>query len=128
MTTVNYVNSLAGSGKTYTATRHSHRLAQQGRKVLFVQPSVRLIQQTLADFASLSPHVPCRAIYGSGEHGKGTSTDVVGDIVRHSRLAGSGGEVLLITHAAVLRLPFFFRGLRGIVRHRASRIGDGSWR
>ena len=58
MTIVYYVESFAGSGKTYTAVRHTHYLAQQGHKVLFVQPSVLLIQQTLADLASLMPRCP----------------------------------------------------------------------
>ena len=38
--------------------RHAHRLARLGKKVLFVQPSIFLINQTLGDLASpsYSPH------------------------------------------------------------------------
>ena len=97
---VYYVNAPAGSGKTYAAIRHAHRLAETGQRVLVVQPSVLLIQQTIAELSSLSPPVTCQAIYGSGPHGVGTSSNVVGDIVRHSREAGSPGQVLLITHSA----------------------------
>lgn len=107
MSIVYYADSPAGSGKTFSATRHIHRLAQQGHKVLLVQPSVLLIQQTQTDLASLTPAVPYRAIYGNGPHGNGASSNVVGDIVRHARETGPDGEVLLITHAAFLRLPYF---------------------
>lgn len=109
MLLVHFVNALAGSGKTYAAIRHAHRLAQQGHKVLFVQPSVTLIQQTLADFLTLSPTISIKALYGHGPHGAGTSPNVVGDIVQHCRAAGPQGEVLIITHAAFLRVPYFHR-------------------
>jgi hypothetical protein len=109
VTTIYFVDALAGSGKTHAATRHAHWLAQRGDKVLIVQPSVKLIQQTFTDLAALSPEVPVRAIYGSGPHGTGTSSNVVGDIVRHSIDTRPEGEVLLVTHAAFLRLPFFHR-------------------
>jgi hypothetical protein len=109
VTTVFYVDALAGSGKTFAATRHAYRLARCGEKILIVQPSIRLIQQTLADLTSLTPQVRATAIYGSGPHGAGTSSNVVGDIVRHSRDTAAGGEVLLITHAAFMRLPYFHR-------------------
>ena len=103
MTVIHTVDALSGAGKTYAAARHAHRMAQRGRKLLIVQPSLTLIDQTLADLASLSPAVAHRAIHG------GTSANVVGDIVAHSKACGQGGEVLLITHAAFMRLPYFDR-------------------
>jgi predicted helicase len=53
--------------------RHAHRLARLGKKVLFVQPSIILISQTLNDFASLTPEVRFRVIQG------GTSDRVIAD-------------------------------------------------
>jgi len=106
VTTVYYLDALTGGGKTYAAIQYAHRLAERGHCVLFVQPSVLLIQQTLADLASRDPSVLSQSIYGSGPHGAGTSSNVVGDIVRHFREAGSEGQVLMITHAAFLRLPY----------------------
>jgi hypothetical protein len=42
--------------------RHAHHLARLGKKVLFVQPSILLINQMLNDLASLMPDV--RTIHG----------------------------------------------------------------
>jgi hypothetical protein len=109
MLLVHFVDALAGSGKTHAAIRHAHHLARQGHKVLFVQPSITLIQQTLTDFLTLSPAVPVNAIHSNGSHGSGTSSNIVGDIVQHCRKAGPQGEVLIITHAAFLRVPYFHR-------------------
>jgi hypothetical protein len=43
---------------------HAHHLARLGMKVLFVQPSIFLINKTLNDLASLTPEVRFRAIHG----------------------------------------------------------------
>jgi hypothetical protein len=59
-----FVDGLCGSAKTYAAVRHAHHLARLGMKVLFVQPSIFLINQTLNDLASLTPEVRFRAIHG----------------------------------------------------------------
>jgi predicted helicase len=73
-----FVDGVCGSAKTFAAVRHAHRLAQLGKKVLFVQPSISLISQTLNDLASLTPEV--RAIHG------GTSDRVIADHRPHSPL------------------------------------------
>ena len=66
---LNYVDGPCGSAKTYVAMRHAHRLARLGKKVLFVQPSIFLINQTLTDLASLTPEVTFRAIHGETSRG-----------------------------------------------------------
>ncbi|KDM66634.1 DEAD/DEAH box helicase family protein [Acidiphilium sp. JA12-A1] len=109
MITIHYVDSLAGSGKTYAAIRESHRLALLEKKVLIVQPTVTLIRQTEADLRTLAPTVPITAIYGDGAHGPGTSEQVGVDIMRHFKEAVAGGEIVLITHAAFLGLRYVHR-------------------
>jgi hypothetical protein len=103
VTTLYYVDGLCGSSKTYRAVRHAHRLARLGKKVLVVQPSIFLINETLMDIASLTPEVRVRALHGE------TSDRVIADIVEHTKHTALDGEVLFITHAALMLLPYFHR-------------------
>jgi hypothetical protein len=98
-----FVDGPCGGAKTYAAARYAHRLARLGKKVLFVQPSIFLISQTLADLASLTPEVRVRAIHGE------TSDRVIADIVEHLKHTAMDGEILFITHAALMLLPYFHR-------------------
>jgi hypothetical protein len=98
-----YVDGPCGCWKTSAAVRHAHRLARLGKKVLICQPSIFLINQTLADLASLTPEVRVRAIHGE------TSNRVVADIIEHLKHTAQDGEILLITHAALMLLPYFHR-------------------
>ena len=98
-----FVDGVCGSAKTYAAVRHAHNLARLGKKVLFVQPSIFLIDQTQADLAGLTPEVRVRAIHG------GTSDRVIADIIDHTKRTALDGEILFITHAALMLLPYFHR-------------------
>ena len=98
-----YVDGPCGSAKTYAAVRHAHRLARLGKKILICQPSIFLINQTLADLASLTPEVRFRAIHGE------TSDRVIGDIIEHLKHTALDGEILLVTHAALMLLPYVHR-------------------
>ena len=98
-----FVDGPCGSAKTYAAARYAHRLARLGKKVLFVQPSIFLISQTLNDLASLTPEVRIKAIHGE------TSDRVIGDIVEHLKHTALDGEILFITHSALMLLPYFHR-------------------
>ena len=109
MTTIHYVDSLAGSGKTYVMIREAVSLAGLGKKVLIVQPTATLIKQTETEMRVLAPSTQIRGIYGDGTHGPGTSRQVAVDIMCHFREAGAGGEILLITHAAFLGLRYIHR-------------------
>lgn len=100
---VHYVDGLCGSAKTYEAIRHAHRLARLGKKVLFVQPSIFLINQTVNGLASLTPEVRFRAIHGE------TSDRVIADIINHAKHTAMDGEVLFITHSALMLLPYLHR-------------------
>ncbi len=100
-----YFDALAGAGKTRALAREADRLARFGFKVLFVQPTKHLIDKTIEDeLLPLDPPYPCRAIHGDADL-EGAS--VVGEIVGHFQDAEAGrGEVLFITHAALLRVPY----------------------
>ncbi len=100
---IHYVDGLCGSAKTYAAIRYSHFLARLGMKVLFVQPSIFLINQTVADLATLTPAIRFRAIHGEN------SDHVIADIIDHTKHMAQGGEVLFITHSALMLLPYIHR-------------------
>ncbi|MBF5090588.1 hypothetical protein F1640_11300 [Novosphingobium sp. NBM11] len=104
--TVYYVSAGAGSGKTHQLIGHAATLVKtQKAKVLFAQPTKALIIQTLADIQSQFPDVPARAIYNAGD-GKA----VTPEIVEYMKQADPhGGQILLITHEALKRLPNAYR-------------------
>lgn len=106
--TIYYFDALAGAGKTRALARYADRLARQGFKALIVQPTMHLIDKTLTDeLLSLDPSYPCAAIHGGTIFG---GASVVGAIVAHFREAEpKQGQILLITHAALMRAPYLHR-------------------
>ena len=103
---ISYFDAPAGAGKTHVLVEHAHRMAQQGRKILFVQPSRELISRTITEtLKPLGPTYRYRAITGDTHAGA-----VVAGIAAHFRdTPRNQGEVLFITHAAFLLLPFLER-------------------
>ena len=97
----------AGSGKTRALAHYAHYLGGVSHKVLFVQPTKYLIAKTIADeLQPLNPAYPVRAIHGDNR----VSKSVIADIVTHFQNAAPGcGEVLFITHAAFLLIPYIER-------------------
>lgn len=97
----------AGSGKTRALARYADRLARYGHKVLFAQPTRHLIDKTVAEeLLPLDPTYPVRPIHG----GAALSNSVVADLVAHFQNAPSDrGQIVLITHAAFMILPFIER-------------------
>ena len=73
------------------------------RRFLFAQPSIFLISQTVNDLASLTPEVRFRAIHGE------TSDRVIADIIDHTKHTSLDGEILFLTHAAMVLLPYLHR-------------------
>ena len=106
--TINFLDSLAGSGKTRALARYADRIARRGHKVLVVQPTKHLIEKTIAEeLQPLDPSYPIRAIHSDTAL---ETNSVVGDIVDHTRsTARDAGEILFITHAAFFRLPYIER-------------------
>jgi superfamily II DNA or RNA helicase len=102
--TIRYFNALAGAGKTYALALEADRLARLGQKVLFVQPSKLLINNTIRDeLQTRDPSYPIRAIHGDTDL---KTTSVVGEIAAYFKQVKDGGEVLFITHAAFMRLSY----------------------
>ena len=99
------VDCVAGAGKTYAAVDHSARLAGLGRKTVIAQPSALLIDQTFDDFRARHPAVPVTQITSATHPNRVTSS-----IIAHCKAAALiAGEVLLITHSALMRLPYVHR-------------------
>ncbi len=97
-----------GAGKTTAQTRHGTAMAHQGRRIMLVQPTKKLIRQTAAGLeAEGCPRVTAICGADADNEGEGRfSSDVVGAIMEHLRREPQGGEVLLMTHAAHQRLPW----------------------
>jgi superfamily II DNA or RNA helicase len=98
-------NALAGAGKTYSLARHAHKLAEGGKKVLFIQPTKLLISKTIEDeIDGLDPSYPIHPIHG------GETSSVVRTLVQHFKDATPDeGEIVFATHSAFFRLPYFHR-------------------
>jgi hypothetical protein len=81
-------------------------MAGRGQKILFVQPSRELISRTISEMLEpLGGRYAYRAIHGDTHGG-----NVVAGIAEHFRdTARNQGEILCITHAAFLLLPFLER-------------------
>lgn len=99
-----YFDALAGAGKTRALARHADQMARRNCKVLIAQPTKHLIDKTIEDeLQPLAPPYPFRAVHGDAD----LDGSVVAEIVRHFKEADSQqGEVLFITHAALLRVPY----------------------
>jgi hypothetical protein len=104
------VASPAGAGKTHSLINHAFAEAIFGEKTLIVQPTIKLLDQTAAAFATMNADrvaagefpVPVRVMH--------TGTVLIGvadEIVNHFRKSRHGGEILLISHAAFLVVPYF---------------------
>src|SRR5215203_3479853 len=100
--TIYYFDALAGAGKTYVLAHRANRLARLGQKVLFVQPTKHLITKTIeGELQPLNPNYPVRAIHSD------TVDGVVAEIVAHFEDPAPNGEIVFITHAAFMLVPYF---------------------
>jgi hypothetical protein len=95
--------SPGGSGKTYTIAREAHRLALQGQRVLIAQPTIDLIEKTLADeIEVLSPQVDCKAIHSKCSDN--VLRDVKYRLMKQEDDLGPQGQITLITHAELIKI------------------------
>lgn len=112
---VEYIDALAGAGKTRTAARWAVNQARtHDAKIIITQPSIYLLTQTLNDIEEYcrkeNLFVKVTAVHGEdSKHGiAASSSHVVGDITTHlKKTAQNIGEILLITHAAFQIIPHF---------------------
>lgn len=104
--TIRSVDSPAAAGKTHALGRYGVKLAARGAMVVIAQPSLVLIEQTLADLTAearrIGRTVPIRAITSKD------TTNVTRDLVEYLRTA-DGGQILLVTHAALMACPYWHR-------------------
>ena len=100
--TIQFLDALAGAGKTRALSRYAMRLAIAGERVLFVQPSKQLIDATIRDeFNGDRQIFSVKAIHGN------TTAHVIGGIIDATRTHNAKpGSILFITHEAFMRLPY----------------------
>lgn len=104
-TVIQKVDFPIGSGKTTAAILHALRLARAGHKVLICQPTKTIIDEThqriVDQMRGQNWRIPVESIYSTDEN-----SGSVKRIHKHITKARSGvGEIILITHAAWMRLP-----------------------
>ena len=93
-----------GGGKTYAAIEHAARRAGLGGKTIIAQPSTALIEQTHADLTARHPGVTATMITSETN-----PKQVVAAVINHMRGYNATGEVLCISHSALMRLPYVHR-------------------
>jgi hypothetical protein len=96
------VSAPLGSGKTTAAIEFAGHAAQVGQKYVIAQPSIELINQSIRQFHERWPNVMATAIHGK------TTNNVAREIANHTKLS-STGEVLFVTHSALLQCPYWDR-------------------
>jgi hypothetical protein len=102
MTEYYCVSAPLGSGKTTAAIEYTGFLAKAGDKFVIAQPSINLINQSTNQFRERWPNVSVRAIHSE------TTDNVAREIAYHTK-GSSTGEVLFITHTALVQLPYWDR-------------------
>jgi len=109
MINIKFVDALAASGKTYAAAKKSSIDAAEGHKILFVQPTNKLIAETVDHTFKIQGVDPTIVTEFSAR----TCPDggIVASIIDHMSNAMPGrGEIVVITHTAFLMLAERFKG------------------
>lgn len=100
-----YCSAPLGAGKTHGICKKAIELATlTDRKVIIAQPTTRLVEQTfVSELGNFSTGVPITRIHSQQPefHGQKVSKR----IISHLSNTEPGGEVVLVTHEALLRLP-----------------------
>lgn len=103
------VDAFAGAGKTHAALEYAVKFARgMGQKFLIAQPSTALIEESYRkcqEFAKASGG----KVKITRFHSELGGPFVVGSIVNHFKEADDGGEIVLITHSALFRVPYLHR-------------------
>jgi hypothetical protein len=101
MTTFYFQPGPAGSGKTYQLAHWSIGRASANEKVLITQPTKELIRATANRIRALDPNIKVTTIYQ-----RRANERVTARVLDHMKQAAPHhGEVLLITHETLKRLP-----------------------
>lgn len=101
MTTFFYQPGPAGSGKTHQLGHWAASVAASDGKVLIAQPTKELINDTARMIRSVDPTITVTSIYS-----KRANDRVTARVLDHmNNAAPHHGEVLLVTHETLKRLP-----------------------
>jgi len=106
MLTIFTVDALAGAGKTYGACTWSIEQARQDRKIALVQPSIDLIHETLKTLRQSGCHDVRLTEITSRTHPFNVAKAIMD---RLKTTPQDVGEILIITHAAFVGLPYWHR-------------------
>ena len=110
--TIYTVDALCGSGKSYQAMRVAVEEASKGQRVCVLQPTIELLEQNYRDAQALfqSVDIPITPIHCKVNGVNWQVSNRIMDYLKRPAPNGDeGGDVLLITHAAFLALPYFHR-------------------
>jgi hypothetical protein len=100
-----YVSAPAGAGKTYAAIRYAVDMARLGEKVIIAQPSKLCIAEwhpKTKEYAEESKRNPVPVLRFDGDVCE--SGHILSAIMDHMKDPAKGGEVMFITHAALLSI------------------------
>ncbi|KAA9018282.1 DEAD/DEAH box helicase family protein [Sphingobium limneticum] len=105
MDTFYYQPGPAGSGKTYQLAHWAIERAAVNEKVLIAQPTKELIRDTVKQIKRLDPDANVTALYGKKRNDRVSARTVehLNDAKPHQ------GEILLVTHETLKRLPMTMR-------------------
>jgi reverse gyrase len=101
---IKFINGICGAGKTYAIAAWADSLADRGHKVLLVQPTTQLVQETIqTTFPAMNVDMTRVVSITSKTHEK-----VMKSIDEHLKTTDSQtGEILVITHSAFFGLSYF---------------------
>ncbi|MBT3991321.1 MAG: DEAD/DEAH box helicase family protein, partial [Rhodospirillaceae bacterium] len=109
MQKIYYVDAFCGAGKTYAAIKYALNIARCYKNILFVQPSIQLIKQSLQDCNDQLSGPPIQFKI-SAIHSENVPTgSVLSSVISHLNSSGDIGEILFITHETFSQLQYFNR-------------------
>ena len=106
MTKIYYFDAYSGAGKTHAAVLQADRLARMGEKVLLVQPTKILLDETLEhEINPLNPLYTVSIIHGETVEEDEAVTKRIIDHFKNVR--PNEGEIVGITHSAFMQVQYF---------------------
>jgi hypothetical protein len=103
---INYCSSPCSAGKTHAIINQACKLADQGKRVLVVQPTKHLIDRTVdTELRTRSNPPPFKVLYGSSILGDRSVTKKFMDHLKGPD--ADGGNITFVTHQLLPHVPFF---------------------
>src|SRR5215204_2406771 len=101
MINLSFLNAIAGGGKSYCALQDAHSGVRQGGRVLYIAPTIALLEEAADTFRAFGSEIEPEVIHNA------TAQFVVPAILAALNRPSEGGRFLAITFAAFVSLPFF---------------------